>query len=228
MLAYNNTPHDSLPNGLSPREVHFSRAPRLFLHAEPEIDDAASSSIKAAMAAACAVGDDVLVHDVASYAKRQTKTSPTNYASRLQVGDLAIQKRTSFPAHIPRKLAFRVVIDAFEVTARVAINAFRVKSIITGNEQILVGDFLIKIRRMDQDALRALCQEMECVSTRNASRATGPPGQMATTTMQPSLPSSSNIRSWEQRKSLNCPTCLIFLTNAREFVVFVGRDFLVL
>ena len=109
---------------------------------------------------------------MASYAKRQTKTSPTNYASRLQVGDLAIQKRTSFPAHVPRKLAFRVVIDAFEVTARVATNAFRVKSIITGNEQVLAGDFLIKIRGMDQDALRALCQEMERVSARNASRAT--------------------------------------------------------
>ena len=172
VMAYNSTPHESLPNGLSPREVHFSRAPRSFLHAEPEVDAAAPPSIKAALSAARAVREEVLEHDVASYAKRQQKTSPTCYASRLKVGDLAIQKRTSYPAHTPRKLAFRVVIDAFEVTARVATNAFRVTSIITGDEQVLAGDLLIKIRGMEKDDLRALCQEMERVAARNSSRVT--------------------------------------------------------
>ena len=127
-MAHNNAPHEGLPNQLSPREVHFTRAPRSFLRAIPEVDSNAPPSIRSTIAAARAVREDVVRNDVMAHVKRQEKRSPTNYTARIQKGDYALQKRTSFPTRVPKKLAFRMLIDAYEVKARIATNSYRVTS----------------------------------------------------------------------------------------------------
>jgi hypothetical protein len=54
----------------------------------------------------------------------------------------------------------------------VATNAFRVKSILTGETSLMSGDNLIQIRGLDHDEIVALCQEMERVASFNAARET--------------------------------------------------------
>ena len=171
VLTHNASPHEGLPNGLSPREVHFSRAPRSFLRVAPEIDPSAPPSIRHALVAARDIGRDVLAHDVATYAKRQEKRSPTNYAARLKIGDLAIQKRTSFPTNVPRKLCFKILVDAFEVKSRISTNAYRVESLISGESRVVAGDLLIRMRGLSVAELKELVDDMNRVAARNASRA---------------------------------------------------------
>ena len=169
-MAHNNAPHEGLPNQLSPREVHFTRAPRSFLRAIPEVDSNAPPSIRSTIAAARAVREDVVRNDVMAHVKRQEKRSPTNYTARIQKGDYALQKRTSFPTSVPKKLAFRTLIDAYEVKARIATNSYRVTSLLTGENHVVAGDLLIKVRGLTRDDLIELCAEMERISARNASR----------------------------------------------------------
>ena len=170
VLAPNSSPHDGLPNGLSPRDVHFTRAPKSFLRAQPEVDPTAPPSIRNTIDAARALHKDVIRHDVMTFTKRQEKRSPTNYTSRMKTGDLALQKRTSFPSHVPKKLAFKTIIDAYEVTAKTGTNNFRVVSLLTGEQHVVAGDLLIKVRGLSKEDLIALCEDMERVAARNSAQ----------------------------------------------------------
>ena len=168
VLAYNSSPCEGLPNGVSPRDAHFVRAPSTFLQTAPEVDRKAPRSIKQAIDAARTISDTNLANDVASFIKRQEKRSPTNVSAKIRVGDLCLQRRTSFPAHAPRKLAFKLVVDAFKVISKVATNSFRVESLLTKRQTIIPGDHLIKTRHLDASSLIELCREMERVTVQNS------------------------------------------------------------
>ena len=71
---------------------------------------------------------------------------------------------------MPKKLAFRTLIDAYEVKARIATNSFRVTSLLTGENHVVAGDLLIKVRGLSRSDLVELCAEMERISARNASQ----------------------------------------------------------
>ena len=66
--------------------------------------------------------------------------------------------------------AFRILIDAFKVKARVSTNSFRVLSLISGDSHVVAGDLLIRVRGLTVDELKSLVEEMERVAARNASR----------------------------------------------------------
>ena len=164
-LILNSTPHDGLPNGLSPKEVHFTNAPTSFLHLPTE-KLTGSGKVVETIRAARAAGREVLAHNVMTAVRRKEKESATNYTKKLQVDDLVLKKRTSFPSGAPVKLCWKVIVDAFKIVARVATNAFKVKSLTTGEQFHFPGDLLIKIR-MTEDSAVKLVKSMEDAVIRN-------------------------------------------------------------
>ena len=64
------------------------------------------------------------------------------------------------------KLCWKVIVDAFKIVARVATNAFKVKSLTTGEQFHFPGDLLIKIR-MTEDSAVKLVKSMEDAVIRN-------------------------------------------------------------
>ena len=170
VLAYNSSPCKGLPDNVSPRDAHFVRAPSTFLHAAPEVDRKAPKSIKDAVDAARKIGASTLANDVAAFVRRQERRSPTNQSAKVRVGDLCLKKRTSFPANAPRKLAFKIIADAYEVKSKVGSNSYRVESLLTGEEAVLPGDHLIKTRNLSAVDLVELCKEIERVSIMNQQR----------------------------------------------------------
>ena len=171
-LCYNRSPHESLPNGYSPCDVHFVRAPVSFLRTavDARVDGIPRSLVDSIRASRLA-GKETLQFDVASFLRRQELRSPTNYSRRLRVGDFALRKRTSWPTSTPWKLGFRVVIDAFRIVARVATNSFRCESIVTNEISILPGDLLVRVRGHDESSLSELVRRMNEASQRHT---TGP------------------------------------------------------
>ena len=109
-----------------------------------------------------------VLHDVRRFLRRHQLSSPTDYTRKLKIGDLCLRRRTSFAASSPRKLQFKLKIEAYRVVSKVATNAFRVVSIISGDACVLPGDVLIKVSALNEDELRALCREMEATAARNA------------------------------------------------------------
>ena len=173
-LTYNSSPSDALPHGYAPRDLHFVRAPVSFLQtAADDVIDGVPRSLIDAVRAARISGRQALQHDVAAFLRRQQLRSPTNYSLRLRVGDLVLKKRSVWPAGTPKKLGYRIVIDAFRVTARVATNSFKCTSLIDGGEYVLPGDVLVRVRNQTEDSLRELVQRMEEAAERNT---TGPTG----------------------------------------------------
>jgi len=64
-----------------------------------------------------------------------------------------LKKRSVWPVGTPKKYGHRVVVDGFVVEERVATNAFKVRSVVTDEHQILPGDVLIKTK-LTEDELR--------------------------------------------------------------------------
>ena len=71
---------------------------------------------------------------------------------------------------MPKKLAFKTIIDAYEVTAKTGTNNFRVVSLLTGEQHVVAGDLLIKVRGLSKEDLIALCEDMERVAARNSAQ----------------------------------------------------------
>ena len=168
-ICYNGSPCDGLGGKLSPRLLHFSTPPSTFLRTAPLEDvSGAPRDITDAVKAARTRGKDALFHEVAAFVRRQGLQSPTDAARRIRVGDVCMKKRTSWPASLPRKQGWRVVVDAFAVESRVATNSFRCRSLVDGEISVLPGDVLIKLKNFDEDSARALCARMTTVIERNA------------------------------------------------------------
>ena len=159
-LTYNASPCDALPMNLSPRDLFYVRPPTSFLRsASDEVVDGVAKSLVDCVAAARAAGAASLQNDVAAFIRRQKKRSPTNYTRRLKSGDCVLKKRSVWPVGTPKKYGHRVVVDGFVVEERVATNAFKVRSVVTDEHQILPGDVLIKTK-LTEDELRRLVDSM--------------------------------------------------------------------
>ena len=97
--------------------------------------------------------------------------SATDAGRRLRAGDYVMKKKSSFPRGAARKMCAKLVVDAFEITSRVATNAFRCKSVISGEETILSGDHLVRLRNYDRESVILLCREMERTQRNTDARA---------------------------------------------------------
>ena len=164
IFVANSTPSDGLAPGLAPKDVHFSRAPSNFLHHESTDESGGNNAMKAAREAS----RQTLMEDVKRYMKRQKLTSPTDYTSRLKVGQLCLRKRTIFPTSSPRKLCYKITVDGYRIVAKTGTNSFRCESIINKQETIIAGDHLIKINGLTEEELKSLCEEMESTAAREA------------------------------------------------------------
>ena len=167
-ITMNKSPHEGLPPGVSPAEIHFSRAPISFLRTAAEGDVKGPKSVVDAMRAASAATHEALQFSVAAFMRRNKKESPTNYTRRLEVGDFALQKRSIFPSNAPKKLCFKVRVEGYQIVARIATNAFKCRNVITGSVKHLPGDMLIKLRGFDEQQLKQLINSMEIAESRNA------------------------------------------------------------
>ena len=94
--------------------------------------------------------------------------SPTDYTSKLKVGSLCLRKRTVFPTQSPRKLCYKVVVNAYRITSKLGTNAWRCVSLIDGGRAILPGDHLVKVSGLTEEELVALCREMEITAAKEA------------------------------------------------------------
>ena len=168
VLTINSTPSDGLGGELAPKDLFYARAPSNFVWHEAAREKGSGNDL---LKAARLRSREVVMEEVKRYLKRSKLTAPTDYSNKVKVGQYAMKKRTSFPTSSPRKLCFKTIIDAFKVVAKVATNAYKVQSLITGKESIIPGDQLIKINSLTEDELKALCKEMEEVARRNADAA---------------------------------------------------------
>ena len=135
---------------VNPKEAHFYRPPSDFLRHEEESKTNTGSAVLAARRAS----DLTLVADVQRHLKRRTKLSPTDYTRMIKVGELILQRRTSFPKSAPCKLCYKVIFEPFKVLNKVASNSYRCKSLINQCEIIVPGDGIVKLGKLsNQEAL---------------------------------------------------------------------------
>ena len=202
-ITYNSSPNDALPRGLAPRDVHFARPPVSFLRSANDRDiGGVSRTLVDCVGAARTSGRETLQHDVAAYLRRQQHRSPTNFTLRLQVGDLCLKKRTTWPVNTPRKLGYRIVIDAFKVLKRIATNTFLCASLLTGDEEILPGDHLVRVRGFDETSLRQLCVRMEEAAMRSSATIGPRMTRSRTAAATPDAVDDSNVASVQAPRGL--------------------------
>ena len=111
--------------------------------------------------------------DVVQFLKRQPYRSPRNLTAQLQLGDLVLKKKSIFLPSAPKKLQFKIAIQAFEVIGKLASNAFKVKDLKSGEISLLSGDVLIRVRGHTKASLLRLVQAMEDTAQLNQARADG-------------------------------------------------------
>ena len=163
ILIHNNSPSDGLPQNLSPNDIHFARAPSTF----PLITTNSGACTNQFVKASRLASRKTVVEDVRRFLRRQKLTSPTDYSRKLKVGDLCLRRRTSFAPSAPKKLQFRLKIEAYEITSKLATNAFHACSLMDNRCVVLPGDVLIKVASLSKEELRALCREMETIAARS-------------------------------------------------------------
>ena len=157
----NSSPSDGLPQGLCPKDVFFNSPPSNFLMHQ------SMSSAKSRGVSKLA-SELTLKADVERFLKRRNDKSASDYSSRLKVGDLCLKKKMRFPNNVNKKLAFKLHIDCFKIMSRVGTNSFRCQSLRDGNNQVLPGDVLVRVKSLDEAGLLELCREMEKIASRNA------------------------------------------------------------
>ena len=84
----------------------------------------------------------------------------------LRVNDIVLKKKTSFRKNSPKKLQHHLVIDAYIIIGRIATNAFRVESLVTGEIKVMPGDSLVKLSGHDAESAKRLVARMEEVAMR--------------------------------------------------------------
>ena len=160
----NSTPSMGLAPSVAPKDVHFARAPLDFLHHASTAESGGSKS----MIAARETSRRTMVADVMRHLRKRKMTSPTDYTSKLKVGQLCLRKRTVFPTSSPKKLCYKVLVDGYKIISKVATNHFRVRSVVNGRETTLPGDVLVKVSALNERELVELCNEMERATVQEA------------------------------------------------------------
>ena len=165
-MTMNSTPSDGLEPGKSPKDLHFTAPPSNFLQHENMRES------KDYVQMAKQTSRDTLLHDIRRFLKKPSTSSPTDNSAKLRVDDLCLKKRTVFPTNSPKKLAYKVIIDAFKIKSRVATNAYVCESLITKNKLTLPGDQLIKLRGLNEEETIQLVRRMEDAATRERTATT--------------------------------------------------------
>ena len=160
----NSTPHTSLTNSLSPKEIHFNTAPTDFLKHKAEFEGSSNDAVSAARAASRAT----LINDVKRFLKKNENKSVTDYTKKLKPGTICLRKRTSFPQSSPRKLCYKITFEGYIIISKVATNSFRCKNIKTKEVVVLPGDLLIKIKGLTENEAVDMIDEMERVAAKEA------------------------------------------------------------
>ena len=155
----------------------------------------------------------MLQHNVAQALKREEKTSPANYSRRLKVGDLVLKKKTTFPTHSPKKLAFKVVIQAYKVISRLATNTFRVQSIVDNSLEIQPGDHLIRLTNMSEEQVLKLVRSMEKTSQVN----TAVTDRAQTRAMKRAETRATSNALWKRQMFVDEKDKTLATPNLREF-----------
>jgi hypothetical protein len=96
------------------------------------------------------------------FMKRKKSENPLGQYDLLQVGDLCLQKQTSFLRHAAIKTQFKLSINIYEIIERVATNAFRIRNIKSNQELICAGDHLIQLRYPHEEAIKLLNNLEQC------------------------------------------------------------------
>ena len=143
--------------------------------------------------------------------KREEKKSPANYSRRLKIGDLVLKKKTTFPTHSPRKLAFKIVIQAYKVIARLATNTYRVKSIVDETLEIQPGDHLVRLTNMREDqVLKRLMEKTSQMNMAVTDRA-------QTRAMRQAEARATNNALWKRQMFVNEKDKTLDSPDLREF-----------
>ena len=160
-VIYNSSPSDGLGGRWSPKEVFFNQPTSNFPYITPlaRCEDPRTEARKASRQA--------VLEEVKRYMKNQMKNSPSDFTNKIKKGTLALKKRTSFPTHSPRKLAYKMHVQGFVVGERAATNAYICKDIKSGKTEIIPGDHLVTVNALDESGLRSLIEEMETIILRN-------------------------------------------------------------
>ena len=164
----------------------------------------------AAIQAAREASRQTLIEDVKRHLKRQKIVSPTDYTSTIRVGTLCLRKRTVFPSQAPKKLCYKIAMDAYRVTSKVGTNAFRVESLIDGTTAVLPGDHLIKVAGLNENELITLCREMEAAAAREALETEAPEERRSTRR------STANKRTRETTVGADAQSATISRATRRE------------
>ena len=201
VFAINSSPHSSLPNGRSPRDVHFVNAPSGFANLEafpPTTGLRLAPSLIEALKVAKEASRLTLRNDIVNALKRQAFRSATNHDSNLRPLDLALRKRTSFQSHSPRKLQYKLHLDAYIIVAKIATNNFRVESLMNGETSFLSGDCLVKVNGFSRESLARLCNAMTEIAEEGATSPIAPRYNLRRR-QQPSIDDSQQpLRQQEQ------------------------------
>ena len=164
----NSTPHTSLPNSLSRKEIHFNVAPSDFLIHQHETDEMNDGAAGAARAASCAT----LINDIKRFLKRKENAGVTDNTKKIRPEMICLRKRTS-----PRKLCYKITFEGHMVTSKVATNSFCCRNIKTNEETIIPGDLLVKMKGLTKNEAIELINEMERVAAKEAEATTAPTKQ---------------------------------------------------
>ena len=172
---YNCSPHDSLPRGLAPRDLHYAQPAATFFNVDSTPISGLSSkpTLLNAVKAAREAGKETLKNDVKSFIRRQKFRSPRNLTSQLQIGDLCLKKRSTFH-NSAQKLQFKIDLEAYKIIGKLATNAFKVLNLSSGEISLLSGDVLIRVRGHTKASLLRLVQLMAQTAEDNSARTDGP------------------------------------------------------
>ena len=159
LVAYNGTPHRSLPRHMAPRDLHFRQPPSTFFDVSRRpltVDGKLGDALKAC--------DETFRNEVFAHLRNRQRVSPTDFSARIKIGDLALKKRTSFKSSAPKKYQHKVIINGYRVIKKLATNVYRLQSIIDGSEVVLPGEQIVRLKHHSEESLKALVKEMNSLS----------------------------------------------------------------
>ena len=167
----NSSPSSALGESdsyLSPKEIHFAKAPVDFLrHASKETPKPIGSA-QTTMQAARDASKITLLSDVRRYMKQKQTTSPTDYSQKLKPGMICLKRRTTFPTSSPKKLCYKLNFEVYKIDSKIATNSFKCTELRTNSQSVLAGDALVRLNGLTEDEAIQLVTEMERTAAREA------------------------------------------------------------
>ena len=188
-MHFNLTPNPTI-NQKTPCDMHFSQPRNTFVQLFTEIPKQRlpekAATIRDRQINFMQMQKDHIKMSVDRFIKRKKADNPLGQYDLLQVGDLCLRKRTSFLRHAAIKTQFKLTINIYEITERVATNAFRICDIKSKREMICAGDHLIRLRYPLPEAMELLNNLEKCAKEQNRENV------IRTRSHGPTTPANSN------------------------------------